>query len=189
MTTVAKLQVLLRSRLNMTSLFFSSSFSLSISLLCFCVLFGCFLSFLYFIENVCVCRARLIDRSTMMTCHCIAHCAWPGPWYFRITGRSLTKPARFLFPRPSAKPGSRHTFHLVGHLCPAWPVTSSGHFCIYLSSSCVSSSLKFGGHDLLVSPRPAVSLGSRLMHTSGVRSRVCHAPIMIFGYRWCAWVA
>ena len=40
-----------------------------------------------------------------------------------------------------------------------------------------------------LSPRPAVSLGSRPLSTSGVRSRVGHAPIPVFGYRWCAWVS
>ena len=39
------------------------------------------------------------------------------------------------------------------------------------------------------SPRRAVSLGSRLLFTSDVRNRVCHAPLPAFGYRWCVWVA
>ena len=115
-----------------------------------------------------------------------AYRAWPGPWYVQITGRSLTQPARFLFQRSSATPGSRHS--ISQGVCLAWPVTSSGHFRV-LSSSCGSSFSKFRGHNLLVSPRPAVSLGSRPLPTSGVRSRVCHAPIPTFGYRWCAWVA
>ena len=37
---------------------------------------------------------------------------------------------------------------------------------------------------MLVSPGPAASLGSRSLSTIGIRSRVCHAPIPAFGYRW-----
>ena len=76
MTTVAKLQVLLRSRLNMTSLFFSSSFSLSISLLCFCVLFGCFLSF----HRECMCMSCPSYRQEYdddMSLHCPLRLARP----------------------------------------------------------------------------------------------------------------
>ena len=33
---------------------------------------------------------------------------------------------------------------------------------------------------MVVSPRPAVSLGSRPLSASGVQSRVCHAPVPAF---------
>ena len=48
-----------------------------------------------------------------------------------------------------------------------------------LYPSCASSSSIFRGHNLLDSLRPAVSLDSRPLPTSGVRSRVCHAPIVM----------
>ena len=38
--------------------------------------------------------------------------------------------ARFLLHRQSAKPGSRHS--ISQGVCPAWPVTSSGHFRVCL---------------------------------------------------------
>ena len=45
-------------------------------------------------------------------------------------GQSITQPARFLFHRPSAKRGSRDS--ISQGICPAWPVTSSGHFHVCL---------------------------------------------------------
>ena len=58
----------------------------------------------------------------------------PGPARgkrsIRITGRSLTQPARFQFHRPSAKRDSRDS--ISRGVCPAWPVTSSDHFRVCL---------------------------------------------------------
>ena len=53
-----------------------------------------------------------------------------------------------------------------------------------LSSRRFSSSSRFHGRDVLVSPRPEVSSGSRSLSTIGVQSSVCHAPIPAFRYRW-----
>ena len=77
-------------------------------------------------------------------------------------------------------------FHLAGRL-PSLACDILRSFSL-LPSNCGSPSSKFGGHNVLVGPRPAVSLGRRPLSTSGVRSRVCHAPIPAFGYLWSAWV-
>ena len=53
------------------------------------------------------------------------------------------------------------------------------------SSRCVSASSRFRGHSMLVTPHPAVSLGSHSLSTTCVRSRAWHAPIPAIGYRWC----
>ena len=66
-------------------------------------------------------------------------------------------------------------FHLPGRL-PGLACDILRSFS-RLPSSCGSSSSKFRGRNLLVSPRPAVSSGSRPLPTGGVRSRVCHAPL------------
>ena len=54
----------------------------------------------------------------------------------------------------------------------------------FLASFCLRSICLISGVGVC-SPGPAASLGSRSLSTIGVRSRVCHAPIPAFGYRWC----
>ena len=97
--------------------------------------------------------------------------AWPGPWYIRVTRRSL----------PSAKPGPRHSISQA--VCPSWPATFSHPF-----RSCLRAVAppppppppppprNFEGHNVLVCPCLAVSSGSRPLSAGGVRSRVCHGP-------------
>ena len=63
------------------------------------------------------------------------------------------------------------------------PWDSQNTFAV--SSCCVSSSSRFRGSNVIVSPRPAASLGSRSLSTIGIRSSVCYALIPAFGYRWC----
>ena len=110
--------------------------------------------------------------------------AWPSPC-----------PAQrviFSKSRPQARPGlgdsnpmrrrpapaSEFPISLV--VCPAW---LQDIFAV--SSCCVPFSPRFRGSNVLVSPGPATSLGSRSLSTIGIRRRLCHAPIPAFGYRWC----
>ena len=71
------------------------------------------------------------------------------------------------------------------HWSSARPGPRDSHNIFAVSSCCVSFSSRFRGSSVLVSPGPAASLGSRSLSTIGTQSRVCHAPIPAFGYRWC----
>ena len=81
-----------------------------------------------------------------------------------------------------ARPG-RRPVRLETRWSSARPGPCDSQNIFAVSSRCVSSSSRFRGSSVLVSPGPAASLGSRSLSTIGVRSRVCHAPIPAFGYR------
>ena len=108
----------------------------------------------------------------------------PGPAgdIFKITGPSPTRCVRFQSHATSARPRQR-----VSNLSGRLPGLAREIFRIFSLVLCtaVSSSSRFRGSNALVSPSPAASLGSRSLSTIGVRSRVCHAPMPAFGYRWC----
>ena len=113
--------------------------------------------------------------------------AWPSPrpahWdIFKITGPSPTRSVRFQSHATSARPCQRAS-NLTGRL-PGLAREVLRIFSLFLRL-CVSSSSRSRGSNVLVSPGPAASLGSRSPSTIGIRSRVCHAPIPAFGYRWC----
>ena len=104
----------------------------------------------------------------------------PGPAgdIFKIISQSPTRSGRFQSHVTSARPVS-----FQYHWSSARPGPGDSQNIFAVSSCCVSSS-RFRGNNVLVSPGPAASLRSRSLSTIGIRSRVCHAPIPAFGYRW-----
>ena len=106
----------------------------------------------------------------------------PGPAgdIFKITGPSPTRSVRFQSHATSARSGQRVS-NLTGRL-PGLAREILRIFSLFLRAA-VSS--RFRGSNVLVSPGPAASLESRSLSTTGIRSRVCHAPIPAFGYLWC----
>ena len=105
----------------------------------------------------------------------------PGPAcdIFKITGPSPTRSVRSQSHATSALSGQRvsNTGRLPGLAREILRI-----FSLFLRAA-VSS--RFRGSNVLVSPGPAASLESRSLSTTGIRSRVCHAPIPAFGYLWC----
>ena len=106
------------------------------------------------------------------------------PVIYSNHGPKPAQSARFQSHRPSDKPGTNKRDSISQAVCPARPIFSRLFvFGLWLIL------LKFRGHNVLVSPCPAVCSGNRPSFTSAVRSRVYHAPKTAFGYRWCAWFA
>ena len=109
----------------------------------------------------------------------------PGPVgdIFKITGPSPTKCVRFQSHATLARPGQRVS-NLTGRL-PGLAREIVRIFNIFaLSSCCVPS--RFRGSNVLVTSRPAASLGSRsLSYIQSAYEAVCHAPMPAFGYSWC----
>ena len=114
--------------------------------------------------------------------------AQPAPglagYIFKITGPSPTTSVRFQSHATSARPSQR-VYNLTDWSSARPGLWDSQNVFAVSSCCCVSSSSRFRGSNVLVSPGPAASLGSRSLSTTGVRSRVCHAPIPAFVYRWC----
>ena len=113
--------------------------------------------------------------------------AWPSPrpaqrTIFSNHGPKPDKSVTFQSHATSVRPG-RRVSNLTGCLPGLAGEILRNIFAV--SSCCVSSSSRFRGKNVLVSPRPAASLGSRSLSTIGIRRRDCHAPIPAFGYRWC----
>ena len=106
----------------------------------------------------------------------------PGPAgdISKITSPSPTRSGRFQSHATSARPSHRVS-NLTGRL-HGLAREILRIFSLFLRA--VSSS-RFRGRNVLVSPGPAASLGSRSLSTVGIRSRVCHAPIPACGCRWC----
>lgn len=94
--------------------------------------------------------------------------------HFQITDRSPTQPMMFQSPEPSVRPGRRDS-NLTGRLPGLAQILRM--FCFALRLRCASSSSRVRGRNVLVSPRPAVALGSRLPSTTGVRTRVSYMPL------------
>ena len=118
----------------------------------------------------------------------LADGAWPSPRPAQRVifskSRAQARPGllRFQSHATSTRPRQRVS-NLTGRLPGLAREILRSIFAV--SSCCISSSSRFRGSNMLVSSGPAASLGSRSLSTIGVRSRVCHAPIPAFGYRWC----
>ena len=123
-------------------------------------------------------KTKLWNFSCTFFCECAALCQGQisnhGPKHDQVCEIPIpldvgpAPPASFQSHWSSARPG---------------PWDSQNIFAV--SSCCVSSSSRFRGSNVFVSPGPAASLGSRPLSTIGIWSRVCHAPIPAFAYRWC----
>ena len=102
---------------------------------------------------------------------------------FSNHGPSPTWAVRFQSHATSARPGQRVS-NLTGRL-PGLAREIVRIFNIFaLSSCCVPS--RFRGSNVLVTSRPAASLGSRsLSYIQSAYEAVCHAPMPAFGYSWC----
>lgn len=73
-------------------------------------------------------------------------------------------------------------------VCSASPRDSQDVFCFARCLRCVASFSSFWGRNVLVCQRPAVALGSRLLPTIGVRSRVNYTRSHRY-FDKCLWVA
>ena len=98
-------------------------------------------------------------------------CARPSGWYFQNFRPKPDQVCEIPIPRDvgPAPPAISQSHWSSARPCP-W----DSHNIFALSSRCVFSS-RFRGSNVLVSPGPAVSLGSRSLSTIGARSRVCHS--------------
>ena len=111
-------------------------------------------------------------------------------------GPARARPSGWYFQNHGLKPDQVREIPIPRDVGPVRPASFQSHWSsarpgpwdsqnIFAVSSCCCVSSRFRGSNVLVSPGPAASLRSRSLSTSGIRSRVCHAPIPAFGYRWC----
>ena len=100
--------------------------------------------------------------------------ARPSGWYFQSHRPKPHQVWEIPVPRDvgPVRPAS-----FQSHWSSAQPGPWDSQDIFVVSSCCVSSSSRFRGSNVLASPGPAASFGSRSLSTIGIRSRVCQMPL------------
>ena len=108
----------------------------------------------------------------------------PGPAgdIFKITGPSPTRSVRFQSHATSARPRQRVS-NLTGRL-PGVAREILGIFSLCLRAV-FPPPRGFEAATCSLAQAPRLLWGVRSLSAIGVRSRVCHAPMPAFAYRWC----